>query len=123
MNSRQERLMEALLEDEGLTAGLVDADAQILLDWTQQQTADLFPHNLPPEELEQRAHALRQQARVVSRIVTALQEQEGPERLQRYLNRLPPVLESPTDLLGELRSQPTPAAQIKYLLNRLEENK
>jgi hypothetical protein len=121
MNPLPDRLMEAILEDEGLTDGLTDADGQVLLDWTMQRTAALFTSNLPADELESRAHGLRQQARRVGQIVVALPEGESPGSAQRLLSRLWPDPERAAALLSSLREQPTPAAQIRCLLAALEE--
>lgn len=113
--------MEALLEDEGLTDGLTDAQAQLLLAWAQQRVAELAALGLPPEEERVRAHTVRQQVLWVGRIVRARQEGGGPDRLQRALSRLWPDPREQAHIASQLEAQETPEGQIRCLLTALEE--
>lgn len=121
MEDSRERWTEALLDDEGLTDGLTDAQAQILLAWAQQRVAELGTLGLPPEEEKVRAHTVRQQARRVGQIIRARQEGSGPDRLQRALSRLWPDPREQARIASQLETQETPQGQIRCLLAALEE--
>jgi len=121
MDDLTDRWMEALLEDEGWTDGLTDAQAQILLAWARQRLADLGSQGLPPEEGTARAHAVRRQARDISRILRAWSEGKGPDRFQGALNRLWPDPQEQAHIVSQLEAQETPEGQIRCLLRALKE--
>ncbi len=78
--------VERLLEDEALTADLVDAAARRLLDWgIMQVTAILRETGAASEEARTRLAALRQQMRAIARQVGQLSPDEQPSALQRLL--------------------------------------
>ncbi|MFN3762227.1 MAG: hypothetical protein ACK4WK_03375 [Anaerolineae bacterium] len=78
--------VERLLEDEALTADLVDAAARHLLDWgIAQVTAILRETGAASEEAGTRLAALRQQMRAIARQVGQLSPDEQASALQRLL--------------------------------------
>ncbi|MCX7854837.1 MAG: hypothetical protein N2556_02475 [Anaerolineae bacterium] len=79
--------VERLLEDEALTADLVDAAARRLLDWgIAQVTATLRETGALSEEARARLAALRQQMRDFARQVGQLPPEEQAAALQRLLD-------------------------------------
>ncbi len=75
--------VERLLEDEALTADLVDAAARRLLDWgIAQVTVILRETGAASEEARARLAALRQQMRAIARQVGQLPPEEQASALQ-----------------------------------------
>ncbi len=85
-----QRAVERLLEDEALTADLVDAAARLLLDWgIAQVTTVLREAGAASEEAQTRLAALRQQMRAIARQVGQLSPDEQTSALQRLLGKDP----------------------------------
>ncbi|MBC7225885.1 MAG: hypothetical protein H5T61_01450 [Thermoflexales bacterium] len=83
--------IERLLEDEALTADLVDAAARRLLDWgIAQVTATLRETGALTEEAQARLTALRGRMRDMARQVGQLSPDEQASALQRWLDEAPP---------------------------------
>lgn len=80
-----ERAIEALLDDEGITAGLDDSTADLIIKWAISQieaayeSADLF---------SEVAKAIRDHARSVGRIGAMIANGENADRIQRRLQKL-----------------------------------
>ena len=78
--------VERLLEDEGLTADLVDPAARYLLDWgIARATAIVREAGASPAEAQARLAALRQQMRTLARRVGELLPDEQVAALQKLL--------------------------------------
>lgn len=78
--------VERLLEDEGLTADLVDPAARYLLDWgIARATAIVREAGMSPAEAQARLAALRQQMRTLARRVGELRPDEQVAALQKLL--------------------------------------
>lgn len=90
MDEAIQSAVERLLEDEALTADLVDAAACRLLDWgIAQVTAILRETGAASEEARTRLAALRQQMRAIARQVGRLPPDEQTSALQRLLEESP----------------------------------
>jgi len=78
--------VERLLEDEALTADLVDPAARYLLDWgIARATAIVREAGASPAEAQARLAALRQQMRALARRVGELLPDEQVAALQKLL--------------------------------------
>ena len=78
--------VERLLEDEGLTADLVDPAARYLLDWgIARATAIVREAGASPAEAQARLAGLRQQMRALARRVGELRPDEQVAALQKLL--------------------------------------
>jgi len=78
--------VERLLEDEALTADLVDPAARYLLDWgIAQATAIVREAGASPAQAQARLAALRQQMRALARRVGELLPDEQVAALQKLL--------------------------------------
>jgi len=78
--------VERLLEDEALTADLVDPAARYLLDWgIARATAIVREAGASPAEAQARLAALRQQMRALARRVGEMLPEEQAAALQRLL--------------------------------------
>ncbi|MBO9370057.1 MAG: hypothetical protein J7575_03035 [Chloroflexi bacterium] len=78
--------VERLLEDEALTADLVDPAARHLLDWgIARATAIVREAGASPAEAQARLAALRQQMRALARRVGEMLPEEQAAALQRLL--------------------------------------
>ncbi len=85
--------VERLLEDEALTADLVDTAARRLLDWgVAQATATLRETGALTDEARARLEALRGRMREIARQVGPLPPEEQASAVQRWLEEagLPP---------------------------------
>lgn len=83
--------VERLIEDEALTADLVDAAARPLLDWgIAQVTAIVRETGAVSDEVRARLGALRQQMRDIARQVGQLPPEEQSVALQRMLETFGP---------------------------------
>ncbi len=79
-------VVERLMEDEALTADLVDAAARQLLDWGIAQTERILRETGPAsEESRARLAELRGQMREIARRVGQLPPEEQPDALQAAL--------------------------------------
>ncbi len=91
-----QRAVERLLEDEALTADLVDAAARHLLDWgIAQVTLILRETGVASEEARARLAALRQQMGAIARQVGQMPPEEQAAALQRWLDGAGPLPEGP----------------------------
>lgn len=91
LNEALQSAVDRLLEDEALTADLVDAAARRLLDWgIAQVTATLQETGALSEEAQARLVALRRRMRDVARQVGQLPPEEQAAALQRWLDTLGP---------------------------------
>lgn len=94
--------VERLLEDEALTADLVDAAARRLLDWgIAQVTATLRETGALTEEAQARLAALRGRMRDMARQIGQLPPDEQASALQRWLDKAafpPKGLERPEEV-------------------------
>ncbi len=90
-------VVERLMEDEALTADLVDAAARQLLDWGIAQTERILRETGPAsEESRARLAELRGQMREIARRVGQLPPEEQPGALQAALeNRSQSAVRSP----------------------------
>jgi uncharacterized coiled-coil protein SlyX len=78
--------VERLLEDEALTADLVDPAARYLLDWgIARATAIVREASASPAEAQARMDALRQQMRALARRVGKMLPDEQVSALQKLL--------------------------------------
>lgn len=78
--------MERLLEDESLTADLVDPAARRLLEWgVAHVDADLQDPSLSTEEVQARLSALRRRMRAIARRIGERAPEEQPDALRELL--------------------------------------
>jgi ATP/maltotriose-dependent transcriptional regulator MalT len=81
------RAIEHLLEDESLTADLVDQAARLLMDWGQVQAqAVLGETKGAPEEQRTRLNDLRRTIRHIAHQVGQSPPAEQPQRLRAFLD-------------------------------------
>ncbi len=86
LNEVLQSAVERLLEDEGLTADLVDPAARYLLGWgIARATAIVREAGASPAEAQARLAALRQQMRTLARRVGELRPDEQVAALQKLL--------------------------------------
>lgn len=78
--------IERLLEDESLTADLVDAGARVLIDWTiSRAEAILRETEGAPEKRRERLAALRHTMRHISELAGQSSPKEQAEQVQALL--------------------------------------
>lgn len=84
-----EREIERLLDDEGITAGLDDSAADLILGWAQSQIEAAY---LKPNRFSEVARSIRDYARSVGRIAAMIGDGEDADRIAGRLKRLSPTL-------------------------------
>lgn len=80
-----QRAVERLLEDEALTADLVDAAAEHLLAWGKERVQAILREEAGATEDHPRLAALRQQMRAIARRIGELPPEKQAEALQALL--------------------------------------
>lgn len=80
-----QRAVERLLEDEALTADLVDAAAEHLLSWGKEQVRAILTEETGATEDHPRLAALRRQMRAIARQIGELPPEEQAGALQALL--------------------------------------
>ena len=77
-----QREMELLLDDEGITAGLDDSAAEIIIAWAEAQIEAAYHQ---PNWFSEVATAIRSHARSVGKVAAMIADGEDTERIQRLL--------------------------------------
>lgn len=85
MTTNHQILIESILDDEGLTDGLIDDDAQIIIDWCIQKIEELPENQFTESELEQKVRSIKQKAK---RICKMVQKNESSEPLAEKIHLL-----------------------------------
>lgn len=78
-------LIESILDDEGLTDGLIDEDAQIIIDWCVQEIEKLSETEFTEREIEQKVRGIKQKAKRVCKMV---QDTESNQPLAEKIQQL-----------------------------------
>lgn len=95
-----EREIESLLDDEGITAGLDDSAAEMIITWAERQIEAAYQQ---PNRFSEVAEAIRSHARSVGRIATMIADGAEPDRIVPRLRQLDPTIEVedlPSDVEG-----------------------
>lgn len=85
-SSSKKQLVEAILDNEALTDGLEDAEAQIVLRWAIDRIEAFVPTTDQP--LDDYGQTIARQARTIARAANYIRDGDAPDRLRRYLQRL-----------------------------------
>lgn len=83
---QKQQVMEGLLDNEALTDGLVDEDAQSLLHWCEAQVIAFTP--TAACTLSDFAQHLAHQARTIARLVTHIADGDSRHRIEGRLQQL-----------------------------------
>ena len=87
MTTNHQTLIESILDDEGLTDGLIDEDAKIIIDWCIQEIEKLIDSQFTESELEQKVRSIKQKARRVCKMVQKDESSEPlADKIQQLLN-------------------------------------
>lgn len=95
-----EAAIEALLDDEGITAGLDDKCADLIIGWAERRIEAAYQQ---PNRFSEVAKSIRDYARSVGRIATMIADGESPDRIAARLRQLFPTIpveDLPSDVEG-----------------------
>jgi len=67
MNTLLQNLIESILDDEGLTDGLTDDDAQVIINWCIKEIEKLFQTQSKESEIIKQTEIIKQKARLQGR--------------------------------------------------------
>jgi predicted aminopeptidase len=114
--NQKEQIIVGLLENEALTDGLGDAEAQSLLHWCEAQVAAFTP--TAARTLADYGQHLAGQARLMARIVTHIEDGDSPDRLRQRLRQLTDDAAQHADFL-RLLDEPRPTQDYLQALYRI----
>ncbi|RMH68906.1 MAG: hypothetical protein D6675_14455 [Gemmatimonadetes bacterium] len=104
--------IESILENEALTDGLTDTDAQILIDWVISR--------LKTAHSETEADHCRHQMRYLSKATQAIWGKSSEKKCRFYLGKLFPEARL-SEIQTATTTLATPTDVLTYLLNHLDE--
>jgi len=85
-----ERAIERLLDDEGITGGLDDSTAEMILTWAERRIEAAYQQ---PNRFSEVAAAIRSHARSVGRIAAMIGDGESPDRIAARLKQFFPTIQ------------------------------
>lgn len=117
-DATKRQVIEGILENESLTDGLTDVQAQHIIQWCLDKIEAFQSHDA--QALENYGHLLARQARTMTRIVRHILDGDEVSRIQRRLQRLTDdVVQHQTFL--ELLQQDSPLQDYIRALFRMAE--
>jgi len=112
----KQRIIEGLLDNETLTDGLSDEDAQSLLSWCEAQVTAFTP--TADYTLADYGQHLARQARTIARLATHIEDGDAHDRIEQRLRQLTDDLAQQVDFL-RLLDEPRPTQDYLQALYRI----
>jgi len=94
-----QNLIESILDDEALTDGLTDDDAQVIINWCIEEVETLFKTQSTESEIKEQTEKIKQKARLVCQIANDIQDGEGETKIRSCLEQ---VITNPDAVNGYL---------------------
>jgi 4-oxalocrotonate tautomerase len=113
----KQHLIESILGDEGLTDGLTDDDANVIINWCLTEIETMFETLSAESEMGQQTDKIRQKARLVGKIANDIQDGEAETKMIKRLQRLTTNPDTLKQLLALTQSDKPKAETIRQLLN------
>jgi len=84
METKIDLLIESILEDESLTDGLTDDDAEKLINWCIK-SLEKFQTT---EEIEKNFSIIRKKGQIIAKAVSCIQDDKNFEKAKSYLSKI-----------------------------------
>src|SRR5687768_7493315 len=112
----KQRIIEGLLDNETLTDGLSDEDAQSLLSWCEAQVTAFTPTT--DCTMADYGQHLARQARTIARLAIHIEDGDARDRIEQRLRQLTDDLAQQVDFL-RLLDEPRPTQDYLQALYRI----
>jgi hypothetical protein len=110
-------LIESVLDDEGLTDGLTDNDAQVIINWCINEIEKLFKTQSKEGEIIQQTDRIKQKAHLVCKIANDIQDDESQTKIRKDLEKIINNQDDLNQILALTESDKPFKEKIQLLLN------
>ncbi|MBM3238406.1 hypothetical protein FJZ31_19105 [Candidatus Poribacteria bacterium] len=117
MNILAQNLIESILDDESLTDGLTDEEANVIINWCIKEIEKLLEIRTTESEIKQDMYRIKQKARLVCQIANDIHNGEGETKIRKHLERFITDRDNLNQLLALTEAGKPLAEQIQLLLN------